>query len=75
VSTGALGSPLSLLSFPLPVAPASLVEQTSLGTPEDVLSSLPDLDDEHLSPEVLLHIAYEVVSSWTGRRFSNCCPR
>jgi hypothetical protein len=29
---------------------------------KDEFSALPELEDERLSPEVLLHIAYEVVS-------------
>jgi hypothetical protein len=53
VSTGALGSPSSPLSLP-----PGLVEQTLLDISEDLLCSLTDLDDEHLSPEVLLHIVY-----------------
>jgi hypothetical protein len=62
VSTGALGSPSSPLSLSPTVAPTGLVEQTLLGVSKDLLCSPLDLDDEHLSPDVLLHISYEVVS-------------
>jgi hypothetical protein len=62
MSTGTLGSPSSPLSLAPVLAPVGLVEQTPLGVCEDLLCSPPDLDDENLSPDVLLHIAYEVVS-------------
>jgi hypothetical protein len=39
---------------------------------EDEFSSLLELEDEHLSPEVLLHIAYEVVSQLD--RAEEFCP-
>jgi hypothetical protein len=58
VSTGVLGSPSSLLSLPPTVALTCLVEQTLLDVSEDLLCSPADLDDAHLSPEVLLHITY-----------------
>jgi hypothetical protein len=62
VSISALGLPLSSLSLPPVVAPAGLVEQMLLGVSKDLLCSPLDLDDEHLSPDALLDIAYEVVS-------------
>jgi hypothetical protein len=62
MSANAPGSPSSLTSLPLVAAPVGLVMQTPLAISEDELYSLPKLDDERLSPEVLLHIAYEVVS-------------
>jgi hypothetical protein len=39
-----------------------MVEQAPPAISEDELCSLPDLGDERLSPKVLLHNAYEVVS-------------
>jgi hypothetical protein len=62
VSADAPGLPSSLTSLPLLAALAGLVEQMPLAIAEDELCSPPDLNDEHLCPEVLLHIAYEVVS-------------
>jgi hypothetical protein len=60
VSVGAPGSPSS--SLPPAAALVGLVEQTPLAISDDELCSPSDLDDDRLSSEVLLHIAYEVVS-------------
>jgi hypothetical protein len=60
VSVGAPGSPSS--SLPPEAALVGLVEQTPLAISDDELCSPSDLDDDRLSSEVLLHIAYEVVS-------------
>jgi hypothetical protein len=56
------GSPLSPSSLPPGAAPVGMVEQAPPAISEDELCSLPDLGDERLSPKVLLHNAYEVVS-------------
>jgi hypothetical protein len=47
---------------PPTVAPIGLVDQVPLAISDVELCSPLDLDDEHLSPDVLLYIAYEVVS-------------
>jgi hypothetical protein len=57
VSIDAPGSP----SPPI-AAMAGLVDQAPLAISDVELCSPLELDDEHLSPEVLMHIAYEVVS-------------
>jgi hypothetical protein len=62
VSNDAPVSPSSPFSFASIMAPVGLVEQTLLAISKDELCSLSVLDDERLSPKVLLLIAYEVVS-------------
>jgi hypothetical protein len=49
---------------PPAAAPVGLVDQVPLAISDVELCSPLDLDGEHLSPEVLLHIAYEVVSQF-----------
>jgi hypothetical protein len=50
------------LSKPIPT-PLKLVSPSpDCPSFEDELCSLPELEDERHTPEVLLHIAYEVVS-------------